>query len=304
MNALCPFCGHGTEPVTRAPDRNWRVDDAVFEVRRCTACDYRYTANPPADIGRYYTGGHYSRPAMAKNFEAYLPAERYKLEMLRRLRPSGSLMEIGPSMGAFCHLAKQAGYDVSAIEVDAFCVGFMNDRLGVRAVESDAPDAVLDREGRNYDAITLWHALEHMARPWEVVAACARSLAPGGVLIVAVPNPDSVQARWMGSRWPHYDLPRHLAHLSTGWLTARAEAAGLKLDSITTRDEGSLAVNTQSIPLWLLGLLRVSAEKGGLSRAAASLCWRGGRIAARLLAPWDAREGRGAAYTAVFRRPE
>jgi 2-polyprenyl-3-methyl-5-hydroxy-6-metoxy-1,4-benzoquinol methylase len=302
MILQCPCCGSKTETITSAPDRNWRVDHTVFQIRRCIACDYRYTANPPVDLGKYYTGGHYSRADMARDLSPYLAGERYKLDIVRSCVAAGNLLEIGPSMGAFCQLAKSDGFNVSAIELDMGCVDFLNTTVGIRAIQSDSPQSVMDSEKRLYDVITMWHALEHMARPWDVVAAAARWLKPGGVLVVAVPNPDSVQAKWMGSRWPHYDLPRHLSHISVRWLTTTAQSAGLVRESITTRDPGSLSVTTQSIPLWLLGTLGISAENGGLSRILASLCWRSGRLLARLAAPFDAREGKGAAYTAVFRR--
>jgi 2-polyprenyl-3-methyl-5-hydroxy-6-metoxy-1,4-benzoquinol methylase len=302
LSSDCPYCGGLTKPLISAPDLNWRIDDKVFAIRLCTACGFRFTADPPSDIARYYTAHHYSRSAMAAGIERFAQAEAYKLGILKRHVAAGSLLEIGPSMGAFCKLAKDDGFDVSAIEIDPDCVAFMNEHLGMRAVQSGDPAAVLRSETRTYDAITMWHALEHMARPWEVLEACSARLTGNGVLIVAVPNPNSVQASYMGARWPHYDLPRHLSHLTVDWLTAAAEKVGLTRIDVTTRDEGSLSVNTQSIPLWLLGLTGARADKGGLSRIGAALCWRLGRLAARIVAPWDAREGKGAAYTAVFRK--
>jgi SAM-dependent methyltransferase len=284
-------------------DYNWKIDATPFEVRQCDACGFAYTANPPEDLGRYYTVNHYSRQSMATDFTRFAEAERYKLDLLKQFVSGTSLLEIGSSMGAFCKLAKDDGFSVSAIEMDPGCVAFLNDTLQVRAVQSVDAEAVLRQEGRHYNAITLWHSLEHMLRPWEIISACADHLEPGGVLVIAVPNPQSTQARWMGPRWPHYDLPRHLSHMSPDWLTKTANAKGLLMEFLTTRDEGSLSVNTQSVPLLLLSLTGASADKGFASRAVASLCWRIGRLIARVMAPWDAREGRGAAYTAVFRKP-
>jgi 2-polyprenyl-3-methyl-5-hydroxy-6-metoxy-1,4-benzoquinol methylase len=298
----CPSCGGRTEQLLLAPDLNWRVDRTVFAIRECAECGFRFTANPPVDIARYYTPNHYSRAEMAAGIDRFARAETYKLDLLKRHISEGSLLEIGPSMGAFCKLAKDDGFDVSAIEVDPGCVAFLNETLKVRAVASDDPAAAMRADPQTYDAITMWHALEHVARPWEVLAACAERLRPRGALIIAVPNPESRQARYMGARWPHHDLPRHLSHMTSGWLTAAAGKEGLERIELTTRDEGSLSVNTQSIPLWLLALTGASADRGGLSRVTAALCWRVGRFAARVMAPFDAREGNGAAYTAVFRK--
>ena len=59
-----------------------------------------------------------------------------------------------------------------------------------------------------------------MPRPWIVLEEAARRLNPGGVLLVAAPNPDAWQARLLKSYWPHHDMPRHLFALPIPWLVA------------------------------------------------------------------------------------
>ncbi|MGL5114350.1 MAG: class I SAM-dependent methyltransferase, partial [Beijerinckiaceae bacterium] len=281
----CPCCGAASSVLVRAPDMNWKVSTDVFEVRRCEACDFRFTANPPADLTPYYTRNHYGRADIetVESVERASFGERYKLDIVTKHRSGGDLLEIGPSMGAFSKLAKDAGFTVSAIEMDDGCVDFLNQKLGVRAVCSINPASVLATEGRSYDVIAMWHSLEHMAAPWNVVEACARHLRPAGILVIAVPNPASRQAAWMGAGWPHYDLPRHLSHMTAEWLTAVAAKHGLERQLLTTDDEGSRSVTAQSIALWLLARTGANADAGGWRRALASLCWRSGRVLARLV---------------------
>src|SRR5208283_5941787 len=71
--------------------------------------------------------------------------------------------------GAFCHLTQKACFDVSAIEMDADCAHFLNEKLGVCAITSGDPAAVLAAEHYSYDAIGLWHAIKHMPTPWIVL---------------------------------------------------------------------------------------------------------------------------------------
>ena len=54
-------------------------------------------------------------------------------------------------------------------------------------------------------------------------------LAPGGRVIVNVPNFASWQSRFAGAKWLHLDVPRHLVHFSPGSLATAFAAAGLKL---------------------------------------------------------------------------
>ena len=61
---------------------------------------------------------------------------------------------------------------------------------------SPAPDltrAELALEG--FDEVILWHVLEHLRTPREILVECRRILRPGGRLVVATPNFGSAQAR-------------------------------------------------------------------------------------------------------------
>jgi len=61
-----------------------------------------------------------------------------------------------------------------------------------------------------FDAVVLWHSLEHLDNPQAALAEIGRIIKPGGLLVIAVPNNASWQARFFGRRWFHLDLPRHL----------------------------------------------------------------------------------------------
>jgi 2-polyprenyl-3-methyl-5-hydroxy-6-metoxy-1,4-benzoquinol methylase len=288
----CPFCGGAARPHIAAPDRNRRVDRTVFHVRRCTACGLFFVADPPADIARYYPAEYHFVPRRAEDLDPHLAMQRFKIDLLTAYVSRGRLLEIGSGTGMFARLAQQAGFAVSAIEVDAACAGFLRDALGIPTVESAEPDRVLEGEVATYDAICLWHAIEHLPRPWAVIRAAAARLAPGGVLLVAAPNPHATQARLMGSHWPHWDLPRHLFALPIPWLQARAAEAGLEQLLVTTRDEGSLFWTRWA---WHTLGPRITTWRRNGERATSLL--------QRLLRNWDEAEGNGAAYTAIFRKP-
>ena len=254
-----------------------------------------FVIDPPEHLEPYYNADYHFEATSLEALEPHLPSQRFKIDLVTRFVNRGSLLEIGPSSGYFCRLAQLAGFDVSAIELDAGCVRILSEILKVRAIHSAEPAAVLIAEERNYDAICLWHSLEHMPTPWTVLEQAANRLRPNGILVVAAPNPLSWQARVMGARWPHYDLPRHLTQIPIPWLMTLAGRLGLNTELITTRDEGSLNVGRVS---W--AMLRFPfAPHPRLE----SLPWRTGVMLGRIMALWEGKEGRGGAYTAVFRKP-
>jgi SAM-dependent methyltransferase len=87
--------------------------------------------------------------------------------------------------------------------------------------------------GARYDAVILWHVAEHLHEPGATVRAIARLLRPGGVLLIAVPNFGSPEARIGRAGWFHLDVPRHLVHFTPSTLTAILEAAGFQPVKVT-----------------------------------------------------------------------
>jgi SAM-dependent methyltransferase len=250
--------------------------------------------NPPPDLGRYYTNDYHYVPDSVEALDALLPPSQFKIDLLKKFVSGGSLLEIGPSNGTFCRLAQKAGFAVSAIEMDEACVRFLDQKLGVRVVASADPAAVLSSEKHTYDAICLWHSIEHLPRACTVLEEAVRRLKPGGILLVAAPNPDAWQARLLKSHWPHHDMPRHLFALPIPWLVEFGKSHGLTPAMITTCDEGSLYWNKFT---WAM----VARSIFGLE-IKPSLPWRIGMMIGRLLEPWESREGKGATYTAMLRR--
>ncbi len=86
-----------------------------------------------------------------------------------------------PVLGAFCLLAKCAGFSVEAIEMDPACCGFLASRIGVRAICSSDEAVALD-EATEPNVIVAWHVLEHLRDPWRLLDAAARRLARAGSL--------------------------------------------------------------------------------------------------------------------------
>jgi 2-polyprenyl-3-methyl-5-hydroxy-6-metoxy-1,4-benzoquinol methylase len=295
IDVACPYCGGPSTDYLAAPDINRKVSQTVFHLRKCGGCGLIFLADPPDDLGPYYTSDYHYIPQNRAALEPHLPPQRFKIDLLSRYCQSGRLLEIGPSIGQFCALAQRAGFAVSAIEMDPACVRFLRDEVGVVTTQSADPAEVLHAQPETYDAICLWHALEHLPKPWETLEAATARLNPNGVLLVAAPNPLGWQAKFMGAGWPHHDLPRHLFGLSMPWLTQWAAKNGLEVALATTRDEGSLFWNRFSWAMKATGLRRGSKPGGWLWRIGLRLGW--------LMWPMEGREGQGACYTMVLRRP-
>jgi SAM-dependent methyltransferase len=97
-------------------------------------------------------------------------------------------------------------------------------KLDVRAQDLDE----LIAEGVSYDAVVLWHVAEHLHDPAATLRDVAALLRPGGVLMIAVPNFGSPEARVGKAWWFHLDVPRHLFHFTPATLRNLLVAASLQ----------------------------------------------------------------------------
>lgn len=291
----CIDCGGPTAVWHTIGDRNRRLSGEQFTYVRCTSCGLIFLPDVPEDLGRYYPDEYYRLPASREELvAASRPHDAYKVDLLRPLMPSGRLVEVGPAIGGFAAIAQDAGYEVSAIEMDARASEFLRDVVGIPTTTTDDTEQAL-ADGGPYDVIAMWHVIEHLRDPRGTVAAAAAALNPGGVLILGAPNPEAWQLRVFGKRWTHIDAPRHLCLIPISSLERWAADLGLEVVLVTTTDEGTLGWNQFG---WSETLAHsVRSVKGGHALRAV------GRAVTALAAPIERRGRNGTTYTVALRRP-
>lgn len=293
-SVTCAACGASAVAAFHATDRNRRLSKETFTYYRCTRCRTLQIMPVPRDLDRYYPADYYAVPQDRAQLLATAAPERYKLEIVRRFAPSGRLVEIGPAVGGFAVVMQEAGYDTSAIEMNAECCRFLRTAIGIPVRETDEPIAALAADGP-FDVVAMWHVIEHLPNPRDVLAAAASALRPGGIIVIAAPNPAAFQFRVLGQRWAHLDAPRHLFLIPAEELAQIGHELGLQVALMTTQDAGTRAWNVFG---WRESLAGCAQER--YLRAALRL---GGSLLAQAAAPLDRRDGRGSTYTVVLRRP-
>lgn len=288
----CPFCGGPGEAALRTTDRNRRIGRDRFTYLRCRGCRTLFLADPPDDLGAHYDEEYFVLPPL-EALRAEAARESWRMDLLRPFASGGRLVEVGPGNGIFAVQARDAGFDTVTIERDPGACAYLRETVGVEAIESDAPEEVLPGLGP-CRAIALWHVLEHLPRPAALLEAAAEALEPGGALLVAVPNPDSLGLRVLGRRWPHIDAPRHLALIPSDALVERAAALGLETALLTTDDPGARHWNRFG---WEFALRSTRSRHPRVVAARAAAA-----VIAAALSPLERRPGRGSAYTVVLRK--
>jgi SAM-dependent methyltransferase len=152
------------------------------------SCDTLYVSPRPtaAAIEAFYSAaGRYDRWDTERGRAAMW---RRRLDRVKRLAPDGGrLLDVGTGQGDFITTAT-AYFDAEGTEISTEGARMARERHDVFVHQGDLLELSLP-SGR-YDVITLWHVLEHVARPRDLVAECRRLLTPAGITVIAVPNAD------------------------------------------------------------------------------------------------------------------
>lgn len=231
----CPLCGgKDLGRVMVCEDRFASHEE--FEVVCCNRCGFRMTQDVPSEeeIGSYYIAQDYISHTDTKEGLMSRIYHRVRSLMLgqkaalieRELPKKGNLLDIGAGTGYFAAFMRERGWQVTAIEKSQDARKFAKEQFRLDILPSEA---IEELPSSRYDAITLWHVLEHLEQLDHVWDRLMEMLRPEGRLVIAVPNHVSLDAAYYGSDWAAYDVPRHLWHFSPETLEAWAVKKGFVL---------------------------------------------------------------------------
>ena len=233
----CPVCGSSDfKKVLEVKD--YMITNEVFPIAECRHCLLRFTQDVPdgGSISPYYKSEDYiSHTSTFKGFIGKLYQSVRKRTLRRKHRmickatssKTGTLLDLGSGIGSFVKEMNEAGWETTGLEPDEDAR-----KIGKQlyAIELKNTDELFRLPSNHFDAITLWHVLEHVHELQSYIQQLKKLLKENGKLFIAVPNYTAADAAIYKEYWAAYDVPRHLYHFSPHSIDVLMEKNGLKVE--------------------------------------------------------------------------
>jgi SAM-dependent methyltransferase len=138
------------------------------------------------------------------------------------------LLDVGCGTATLLGLLKTRGFRVLGMDSSKHAATLAKTQSGVDVVVgSHLRHAAFPSAA--FDLVTLFHVIEHIPDPHDLLAEVRRILHPAGRLIVQVPNTESWQARLCGARWAGLDVPRHVINYSSRSIQRLLSSTGFRI---------------------------------------------------------------------------
>lgn len=220
--------------------------DEAFSLYRCSNCQTTQivpTPNPEL-LKKYYQSEYYgdsnsfiqSDRKFTPIIEALVQSfnrsrAKYLVRFLKKdaLRSNVRVLDIGCGRGSFLNYLNKLGYSCFGTDISEFK---NSAHSSIRFYQGELEE--LNLESKFFDAISIWHVLEHTLNPDTTLSEISRIIKPRGIFSVAVPHFGSWQSQLFGRHWFHLDLPRHIFHFNEHSLKFLLEKHGFEMIGVST----------------------------------------------------------------------
>lgn len=206
-----------------------------YEIQRCQDCNCHFLSPfPNAELlerayqNEYY--GHGTDKFKADWIERLLDYFRGKRadRIHQLLNGQGRVLDLGCGNGRFLDFIQKRGdYEIHGVEISTAAAKRANRVPNLNLIVGRLNSGTYAEQ--SFDAITLFHVLEHVEEPKETLDIIDVLLQPNGIVAFSFPNISSWQAKIFKGAWFHMDAPRHLSFFSPQDFISIMENRGYEL---------------------------------------------------------------------------
>tara|TARA_B100000315_G_scaffold260087_1_gene319196 strand:+ start:1245 stop:2261 length:1017 start_codon:yes stop_codon:yes gene_type:complete len=258
----CDYCGSSVyNTYIKSAKELYNGFNDYFDVVQCVDCDFIFTNPRPTkdSMGYFYpdTSGYFHsqvrmnssgisrqifESVLANHLGYVLPSrfnktltylvflvyrKKFSLLHIPRYVKNGKLLDVGCSWGNYLYQMKRLGWaNIYGIEPNENAVQFARNKLGLNNVRRGSSDDLHLFSENFFDVINLSMVLEHVYSPQSLLEQLYAITAPGGHVIVSVPDITGFEAKVYRDKCYSLQVPQHLNHFSPQSLRQYIERAG------------------------------------------------------------------------------
>jgi SAM-dependent methyltransferase len=229
LKACIVCCGKNFDTLFSLGDTNQDVPGR-WSLQACQHCRTGVLDPFPSmeELNSFYRGCFYTDEG--QRFRGWMEFLRsiisgWRARTLNRLMPErGRLLDFGSGAGHFARAQRRTGWHVDAIDPHSSA------STEIAFARPTEDGFTLQYPDNYFDAITLWYVIEHLRDPASAIVEFHRVLKPGGILVLAQQDFNSLQARVFGRNWLYLDIPRHVWQFTSNSLPQLAKKYGFTLE--------------------------------------------------------------------------
>jgi 2-polyprenyl-3-methyl-5-hydroxy-6-metoxy-1,4-benzoquinol methylase len=211
-----------------------------FHVLKCLHCGLVFVSpHPQKELIESAHSDDYYAPWLNDQRSRRIRMWEKRLQTLNSLAGhKGRLLDVGCAEGLFLEQAVKDGWSVTGTEISPFAVRHGKEKLSLNVMQGELADMKFPDD--SFDAVTMWHVLEHTVNPVGVLSEIRRVLKDDGVFVMAIPNLDNILSqfayRLIRGRRIHLfdpdDRELHLYHFTPRTIRMASEKAGFHVQKI------------------------------------------------------------------------
>jgi len=247
----CPVCSEPTDNTKKLLEQTSNMNQVSLDIQlvECISCKHVFLNPQPTweDLEDHYEQGR----EMYDNERDIIIEKIKKISNPNKVREfnhipitkGGRFLDIGCSIGNIVYAMSVLGMESEGVEPSLTAVNKAKS-LGRKVIHGNFQD--IKYPDATFDAISMFHVLEHVGDPLMLLRECHRVLKAGGTVSIGVPNLDSLVFLFFGWEWNGMKLPAHFQHFRISTLTHLSSLAGFSIVKIFTESlppsiEGELA---------------------------------------------------------------
>lgn len=204
-----------------------------FNMDKCGNCELIFCNPYPTNnqVSYYYNSEmkKFENEFFMESFEKRVHIFFPRIEIIKKFRTKGKLLDIGSSIGIFVEALNQSAhsFEVNCCDIsDDACQKLSNRYPNVEIINADYRDL---NAKNTYDVITMWDTVEHIVDQNELLRSVKSILKDDGLFFFSTPNTNSFE--WVIADTAHVQLlpPGHVNLMNEKNISILLEKHGFDL---------------------------------------------------------------------------